>query len=208
MLNERSGDVERRAGNFAAIDPVADLDAVLERRAEIARAGHAGHEQLMRGRRHDLGPEPFRISLVPMRVVAVPEQHGVNVAIPEAGKHVHAFGGDHFGIFGDGQGSDLADGCDAFVVDQDDAVCERRPAETIDQPAADQRRRAGDGGKRERAGQGNQGEKSLQASHVRDCRGSWRELPASIAVFRGSKGRLHFGFGGPRKQAWEWFSYR
>ncbi len=178
MLNERSGDVERRAWNFAAIDPVAHLDAFLERRAEIACAGHPGHEQLMRGSRHDLGPEPLRISLVPMRVVAVTEEHGVNVAIPEAGKDVHAFGGDHLGIFGDGQGSDLADGCDAFVVDQDDAVRERRPAETVDQPAPDQRRRARDGGKRERAGQDNQGEKSLQASHVRDCRGSWRELPA------------------------------
>src|SRR6185503_2916713 len=61
MLNERSGDVKSRAGNFAAINPVAHLDAFLERRSEIACAGHPGHEQLMRGSRHDFAPEPLRI---------------------------------------------------------------------------------------------------------------------------------------------------
>ena len=51
-----------------------------ERCAEIARTGHAGHEQLMRGSRHDLRSEDVsRISLVPMRIVAVPKEHGVNV---------------------------------------------------------------------------------------------------------------------------------
>ena len=44
VLNERTGDVKSGAGNFAAVDPVAHADAVLERATEVARAGHAGHE--------------------------------------------------------------------------------------------------------------------------------------------------------------------
>ena len=76
-----------------------------------------------------------------MRVIAVPEDHGVDVAIPEAGEHVHSFGRNHFGIFWHGEGSDLADRGDAFAVDQDDAVREGRPAETVDQ-APDQGGRA------------------------------------------------------------------
>ena len=40
---------------------------------------------------------------------------------------------------GTGSLPDLADRLDPVALDQDDAVRERRPAEAIDQPAADQR---------------------------------------------------------------------
>ena len=142
VLNKRPRDIERRAGKLAAIDPVAHLDAFLQRRAEIARAGYAGHEQLMRGRRHDLASETLGISFVPMVVVAVAEQHGVNVAIPKAGQNRHAFGGNDFGIRRDLEGVDRADGGDALAFDHDHAVGERRPAEAVDQTTADQRDRS------------------------------------------------------------------
>src|SRR5207248_6029967 len=44
VLNEWTGDVERRAGNFAAIDSITHINAFLQGPAEIARAGNPGHE--------------------------------------------------------------------------------------------------------------------------------------------------------------------
>src|SRR3712207_5288008 len=44
VLEKGPGDVKRRAGDFAAVDALADVDALLERRTEIARAGYTGHE--------------------------------------------------------------------------------------------------------------------------------------------------------------------
>ena len=98
VLDERAGDVKGWSGNFAAIDPIPQVDALLERTTEIARAGDSGHEQLPRGCRHDLAAEARGIGFVPMRIVTVTKQDRVDVAIPETRQHIHAFGGNDFGI--------------------------------------------------------------------------------------------------------------
>src|SRR6516165_2461524 len=128
VLNERTGDVKSGPGNFAAVDPVAHADALLERTTEIARAGHTGHEQLSRGGRHDLASHARRIRSVPMLVIAVAPQHRVYVAIPKAGQHVQRTNGAHLS--------------DAVVFDYDHAVRERMSAKPIYQPSTDERNRA------------------------------------------------------------------
>ena len=110
----------------------------LERPAEIARAGHAGHQQLLRGGRHDHRLELRRVGLVPVVVVGVADDHRVDVHVPEAGEHGHAFGGDHLGAGGDGERADLADGGDLVAVDEDDAVLDGRAGEAVDEGAADE----------------------------------------------------------------------
>ena len=87
-------------------------------------------------------PNRFWISLIPMLIITVTENHRVNVAIPEARQHVHSFGGNDFGIARHWQRVDRADRHDAFAFDQDDAVRQRRPAETVNQTTADERERA------------------------------------------------------------------
>ena len=64
------------------------------------------------------------------------------VAIPEAGQHVHAFGGNDFGIGRHVQRANRADRSDALVFDYDHAVRERMTAEAVNQPSTDQRNRA------------------------------------------------------------------
>ena len=44
MLNERTSDIEGRARNFAAVDSIAGINALLQGAAKIARAGNACHE--------------------------------------------------------------------------------------------------------------------------------------------------------------------
>ena len=44
VLNERTSDVQRRAGNLAAVNPVANINAFLQGAAEIAGTGNACHE--------------------------------------------------------------------------------------------------------------------------------------------------------------------
>ena len=105
-----------------------------------------------------------------MPVIAVAENHGVDVAIPESGEHVHPFGGNDLRIRRNRQRTDLADGGDAFAVDQDDAIGEGRPSKAVDQSPADQSRQASGGGQRDGAGQSNKAKKNLDASHGRDCR--------------------------------------
>ena len=142
VLEKWTGDIQGRARNFAAIDSIAHAQAVGERSAEVAGAGDSGHQELVRGRGHDFGAEPFFVGLVPMSVIAVTEDHGVNVAIPESRQHIHALGRDYFRVLRDRQGTDLADRGNPFALDQDDAVRERRAAKPIDQSAADQSRQA------------------------------------------------------------------
>ncbi len=146
VLDEWTRDVEGRAGNLAAIDPVAHFNAFFQRRAQIARAGHASQQELPRGRRHDFGAEAGRVGFVPVLVVTVAEQHRVHVRVPESGQHVHALGGDYFGVRRDGQFAHLANRLDPGALDQDDAVGERRPAESVDQSPADQGDGRGAGG--------------------------------------------------------------
>ncbi len=139
VLNEWTGDVKGRSGNFAAIDPVTQTNALLERTAEIACTGHTGHEQLSCGRWHDLATEPRRIRFVPIRVITVTEYHGMDVAIPEARQHVHAFGRNNFRIGGHLQRADGADGGDTLLVDDDHAVREWMAAKAVNEAATDKR---------------------------------------------------------------------
>ena len=126
-------------GNLSLVDALPDRDRRLQRRAEIARARHAGQQQLFGRRRHDDGTELIGVGLVPVRVVAVPAQHEVHVHIPEAGQHAHAVGGDHLCAGRHRKRIDGADGGDPLTFDEDDAVADRPSAVAIDQRAADQR---------------------------------------------------------------------
>jgi hypothetical protein len=72
-----------------------------------------------------------------MLVIAVTQERGVYVAIPEAGQHVHAFGGNDFGIGRHVQRTNCADRSDALVLDYDYAVRERMAAEAVNQPSTD-----------------------------------------------------------------------
>src|SRR5262249_11041298 len=121
VLNERAGDVERRAGNFTGVDGVADFDAFFQRPAQIARAGHAGQQQLFGRSRHYDRAELRRIGFVPMRVIAVAVDHQVDVHVPEARQHSHSFGRNQLGVAGNGQGPAGAWGFDAFAFNDDDA---------------------------------------------------------------------------------------
>ena len=64
------------------------------------------------------------------------------MAIPEAGQHVHAFGGNDFGIGRHVECANGADRSDALVFDDDHAVRERMTAKAVNQPSTDQRNRA------------------------------------------------------------------
>jgi hypothetical protein len=74
-----------------------------------------------------------------MHVIAVTEQHRVDVAIPETRQHVHAFGGNDFGIGWNLQRTDCANSLDALVFDDDYAVREWVAAKAVDQATADER---------------------------------------------------------------------
>ena len=111
--------------------------AARERTTEIARTGDTSHEELMCSRWHDLAAEARRIGFVPMHVITVTEQHRVDVAIPETRQHVHAFGGNDFGIGWNLQRTDGANSLDALVFDDDHAVRERVAAKAVDQATAD-----------------------------------------------------------------------
>ena len=63
----------------------------------------------------------------------------MDVAIPESGQYVHAFGRNDFGIRRYLQHADRADCSDALVFDDNDTIRERVPAKTINQTTADQR---------------------------------------------------------------------
>jgi len=138
VLDEGTGDEERGAGNSSAVDAVAHVDARLERPAEIPRAGHAGHEQLLCRGGHDHRFELGEVGLVPMRVVGVADDHGVDVHVPEPGEHGHAFGRDDLRARRHGERADLADGGDGLPLDEDDAVPDRRAGKSVDEGAADE----------------------------------------------------------------------
>src|SRR5690242_13778537 len=78
-----------------------------------------------------------------MVIVTVTEQHGVDVAIPEPGQYIHAFGRNHFCI---GRHLELAygpDGGDALLLDDYYAIGQRMTTKTVDETTADQRKWAG-----------------------------------------------------------------
>ena len=111
----------------------------VERSAEIARAGDAGEQQLLRRGRKDHRLERRRIGLVPVVVVGVPDDLQVHVHVPQPGQHGHPFRGNHLGAGGHRERADLADGANAIAVDDDDAVLHRPAAVAVDQRAADER---------------------------------------------------------------------
>src|ERR1044072_2298441 len=77
-----------------------------------------------------------------MVVVAVAKQHGVDMAIPEPGQHVHAFSRDHFCI---GRHLKLAhgpDGGDSLVLDNYYAISQHMTTEAVDETTAHQCKRA------------------------------------------------------------------
>jgi hypothetical protein len=77
-----------------------------------------------------------------MGVITVTEYHGVNVAIPETGQHVHAFSGDDFGVGGHLQRTNGPDSGDALIFDNDYAVRQWVAAEAVDETTTDERKRA------------------------------------------------------------------
>ena len=169
VLNERAGDVERGAWDLPLVDPVADVDTRFEWPAEIAGGGDPGHQQLLRGGRHDHRLELREVGLVPVIVIGVANDHRVDVHIPQAGQHGHAFRGDHLSAGRHRKRPDLADRGDLVSVDQDHAVLDRWPGEAVDERAADERLQSGGGRRssllaRGQGGTGDQGEDKA-ASH-------------------------------------------
>ena len=78
-----------------------------------------------------------------MVIVTVTEQHGVDMAIPEAGQYIHPFGRNHFCI---GRHLEFAygpDGGDALVLDDYYAISQGMTAKTVDETTAHQCKRAG-----------------------------------------------------------------
>ena len=89
------------------------------------------------GRRgHDLAAVTRRISFIPMIVVAVTEQHGMDMAIPKPWQHVHAFGRNHFCIGRHLEFANGPDGGDAFVFDNYHAVGQWMAAEAVNEATA------------------------------------------------------------------------
>lgn len=131
--------IEGWAGQCARVDLVPNRNARLERPAEIARARHAGEEQLLRRGRHDDRLELLRVGLVPVCVVGVTVDHQVHVHVPESREHGHAFCGHDPGACRDVDRSHLPDGADALAIDQDDGVMNRPAAESVNQRPADER---------------------------------------------------------------------
>ncbi len=181
VLDEGTRDVERGARDLAGVDPIADGDTGLERPAEIARTGDAGHQQLLRGRRHDHGLELGHVCLVPVVVVGVADDHRMDVHVPEAGQNGHAFRGDNLGAGGHGERSDLADGGDLVTVDEDHTVLDRRTGEAVDEGTADESFRSGRLGWGRFGRDGGEGEEDgEEQAHVR----SVAENKKSLMLFR------------------------
>ncbi len=82
VLNKRSGDVKCWTSYLAFANTIADCETRFQWSAEIARAGYTRHQQLARGSRHNHRFHLRRISLVPMRVVAVTVDHQMDVHVP------------------------------------------------------------------------------------------------------------------------------
>jgi hypothetical protein len=72
-----------------------------------------------------------------MHVITVTEQRRVDVAIPETRQHVHAFGGNDFGIEWNLQRTDCANSGNALVFNKDYAVREWVAAKAVDETTTD-----------------------------------------------------------------------
>ena len=81
----------------------------------------------------------------PVVVVAVAEDHQVDVHVHDAGHHRHAVGVNHARARRDSDRRQRAGGDDAVAVDHDRGVVDGRAAEAVDETAAgeDERLRVG-----------------------------------------------------------------
>ena len=129
-------------------------------------------QELLGGSRHDHGLELREVGLVPVAVVGVPDDHGVDVHVPEPWEHGHAFGGNDFGAGGDRERPDLTDRGDGLAFDEDDAVADGWAGEAVDERAADEGfRLAGRPGRLRRQGHADKDRDSdrTQAFHGADA---------------------------------------
>ncbi len=136
FLQEWTGDEHARSGDLTALDPFLDCDDVVERRAEVTRGRDAGHQKLFCGDRHDDIAILRRVGLEPVVVIAVAEDHEVDVHVHEAGHHRVAVGVDDFGAGRNLHGRFRTDRADGVAFDDHDRVLDRRSAVTVDQTAA------------------------------------------------------------------------
>src|SRR6185312_3173597 len=86
-------------------------------------------------RRHDLAVT-WRISLIPMVIIAVTQQHGVDMAIPKPRQHVHPFGRNHFCIRRHFKLAHSPVGGDALVLNDDHTVGQWVTTEAVNKAAA------------------------------------------------------------------------
>ena len=139
VLDERTRDEEPRSGDFPLLDPRLNVEHVLERRSELPREGDSAREQLARGRRHDFPPEARSIRRVPVLVVAVAEDHEMDVHVRETGNHGHPARVDGRRARRHGHGAARAHGDDPLPRNEDDAVLDGSTLVTIDDAPAHQR---------------------------------------------------------------------
>jgi len=74
-----------------------------------------------------------------MRIVAVPVNHQMDVHVPEARQHCHAFGGNYFGAGWNSERANLSDGFDSFTFDNDDAIANWLAAKAVQQGSSHKR---------------------------------------------------------------------
>src|SRR4030095_16240121 len=132
VLNKGSGNIKRGSHNLPRVYSISNRDAFLERRAQVSRAGDAGHEQLLRRSRHDDRFHERRISLVPVGVVAMAVDHQMTVHVPETWKHGHAFSRDNFCALRYGKRANLAYSLYSLALNDDHAVAKGLASEAVD----------------------------------------------------------------------------
>jgi hypothetical protein len=138
LAQHRPRHVQARPVDDAFADPPADAGRRLQRRADVARAGHARLQELARGDRHQDALRQRAVGLVPAARVGMAEPHQGHLHVPEAGQHRHPLGRDDLGAVRDGDLARAAHGEDAVALDHDDAVRDRRVAVAVDHRAAGQ----------------------------------------------------------------------
>ena len=168
---------ESGARDFVAVDPVAEGEA-RHRRREIDPRGHARREQLPGGRLVDEVVIPLE-PREPLAVVAVPENHDVDVRVDHPRHHRLAPGVDDFRVRRNldlGRGSDRDD---PVPLDHDRRVVDRGHLVPVEKLAAHQRDRPvlgrggrngdenGEGGECESSGQ--RGGSTGRKHHVLLC---------------------------------------
>ena len=134
-----------RAGDFTLRDPIANRQALLERRAQIDGGRDAGHQELLRGDGHHARQHRVAALLVdprePAHVVAVAEDHQVHVRLDEPGHHRLAARVDDGRARRNPDLGRRAGRDDPVALDEDGGVVDRRNVVAGEQHAADERER-------------------------------------------------------------------